>query len=212
MGLFCSCPGETALPDVTVQNCPFDMGQVQKIIFQRLSATPISDSESLADWQALKAVTTDEKIVVSPLVFNPVFAAGDENVYGENSNETPGGKGVKLGEWDSVFTGDFSQQVPAVVEALKKLECESNLGVFLVAQDGRMFCKKIETTSGTPPVTVRTYAPIPVSRFSLKSYTGGGLESPMRNEWTIKLPYNWYFGADLVQLNDGADDFSALDI
>ena len=209
--MYCDCPGAAALPSINVQNCPFDIGQVQKLIFRRTTAAAgIDGAESLADWQALKAAADDTKILVSPLVFNPAFAAGDENVYGENSNETPGGAGIKLGEWDSVFTGDFSQQVPEVITNLKKLECEKNLGVFFVAQDGRLFCRSVSVTSGG--VTTTTYYPIPVSRFSLKSYTGGGLESPMRNEFTMKLPWNWYDGADLVQLNDGAADFSALDI
>lgn len=208
--MYCDCPGAAALPSITIQNCPFDIGQVQKVIFRRKGAAGIGSTESLADWQAYKAAADDTKILVSPLVFNPAFVAGDENVYGENSNETPGGAGVKLGEWDSMFTGDFSQQVPDVITAMKQLECEKGLGVFFVGQDGRLFCRAVETTNGG--VTTTTYYPIPVSRFSLKSYTGGGLESPMRNEFTMKLPYNWYEGADLVQLNDGANDFSAFDI
>ena len=178
----CNCTTRTTLPTITLSNCPLEIGQIQRILFMRTSGAAMTQTATLAAWQALKALTTNDKLVPAPTVYNPVVAPGDEVIIGENSNETPNGDGVKIGQYGDSITGNFTCITDAEYAALKEFECEKSLGAFFVNQDGQI----LGVGSGS------TIKPFPIGRFSLKSRDAQGFGSQTKNEFTIKLkPDAW---------------------
>lgn len=188
----CNCNDNQILPTIEDGGCPFEIGQIQRIFIQRLGNT-IANADKVASWTQKLVANDNTKITILPEIFNPAFEAGEEIVVGENSNETPNGRGVKIGEWAGTLTGHFSQIDPTTLTTVKSLECMSGLGIYLVNQDGAIMGR-----GGDDGL-----APIPIGRISVRDYTDGGLEDTTKNEFTIKLSNDWWDDLGVKTLTDG---------
>lgn len=191
--MICPCPGTAYVPTIQMENCPFDFEQIQMIIFGTagvaLTGTSNAGLDALSTWTAQKALTTNAKLT-GLLIAAPELVAGDENIYGENSNDTPDGAGVKLGEYSSSFNGNILQQSPAVIRVVRELECRKDLGAFFVNGGGRIFGRGSSSAEGALTATGTIY-PIPVTRFSVKSPSGAGVDNPTLNAFSLRLPARW---------------------
>lgn len=208
MGLVCDCPLAASLPSVPLSDCPESFGQLQKVIFQRLeNAAGVKnefDTESKqitkkASWTALLTASDGTKAVPSPYITNPTFEAGAARTYG-GGNETLGGIEINIGREPTTFKGTLLQEHSETIKALKQLQCEGALGVYLVDENGEIGALADDPSDPTK------YSPIPIYGLFIGDRVLGGLEAPDRNSIEWKLVPNW--SDNLVRLKP--EDFNPL--
>lgn len=192
----CSCPASASIPTVPTATCPQDFGQIQKIAFQRIfeegtdknkfgkTGSPIA---TLGSWTPLLTAEDGTKIAVSPYVEAPTPDGGDAITYG-GGNDTLGGVVKVIGRNPINMTFALRQIPQNIIKALKALECESALGVYLFNDRGQIMC----LTDGTD------HFPIPVSAFFVSDLKLNGLETPDENTLSFSFAPNWSDDAVVV--------------
>lgn len=200
MSLNCGCPAASALPSVAIPECAESMGQIQKVIFQRIfSPTPgtkngIANPLVLASWTPLLAAADSTKVVPSPYINGPGSEPGAPRTYG-GGNATLGGVEVIIGREPSTFTALMLMTKQSVIAELKKIMCE-NVGVYLVDENGRIGCLADNVNNPTK------YMPIPISKLFVGDKKFGGLEEPDSNAIEFAMHPNWSDNFIIIQPTD----------
>lgn len=210
--MFCSCPAASAINSIPIENCPERIGQIQKVVFQRVfSSAGVKNSLTiasanpnlLATWTTLLAATNSTKVVQSPFLSNPVFEPGAARRYG-GGNATIGGIETIVGREPTSFTAAFLNTSQKSIKALKALMCEGdgayNLGVYLIDEFGRII--GISNNITTPTI----FYPIPAASLFLSDKKLGGIEEPDMNMMEVNLYPNWSDNIHIVT----PTDFDAL--
>lgn len=186
MGLNCGCPQGQALESLNIAECKESMGQIQKIIIQRVFSTAgtknsitEADLKSQTAVAALLAATNGTKMVISPYIQNPETTPGEARTFG-GGNQTLGGVELVIGREATSFTGIIYQEAQATIKTMKGYGCE-NIGVYLVDENGNIGCIK----SGS------NCYPIPVQSFFVGDKKLGGFEEPDSNAISWKFMPNW---------------------
>lgn len=205
MGLSCNCPLGTALPDIPNMECKESLGQIQKIIIQRLYKTAgerntIADPTTKASWTTLLSAEDSTKVVVTPTVENPENTPGAKRTTG-GGNASVGGIEKVIGREPTTFTGALNEIPQAIAAALKKLSCE-NIAVAFVDEFGRiaMYCDN--------PAKPTAYGMFPVAGFFIGDKKFGNLEDVDSNAIEFSLFPNWSDNLTIVT----PTDFNALDL
>lgn len=156
----CECPDDGILIEIPVEDCPFDMKQVQKLAFATQgnvvwdSATgggagdgvPQANSQldTLADWQARRTAIDNTKMVITPFVGgDPIIEAGEAVTNGGGDNATLNGVEEVLDTNPSKYSCVFKSITPETEKALKALMCK-RLEVYFILEGGRIACYKID--------------------------------------------------------------------
>lgn len=202
--MLCTCPAATALTTIPAVTCAESFGQIQKVAFQRLTASGAKNKfDSLASillkasWSALLTANDSTKIVVSPYIQAPTAEAGEARTFG-GGNETLGGVEEVIGRNPTPFTGVLRKMPQSVIKVMKELQCESysdNLGVYLFDENGAIGAIQ----DGTTPTT---YYPIPVRSLFIGDKTLGGLEAPDSNAISWSFLPNWSDNLAIVMPTD----------
>ena len=185
----CSCPAGAALPAVPNASCPQDFGQVQKIIFQRIfktagtknSFTQTASIKELSSWTALFSASDGTKCVITPYVEAPTSDGGDAITFG-GGNETVGGTTKVIGRNPVNMSFVMRQMTQDVIKALKGLQCEDELGVYLVNGDGQILALSSADNE---------YTPIPIRSLFISDLKLMGLDNPDENALSFSFLPNW---------------------
>ena len=185
----CSCPAGAALPAVPNASCPQDFGQVQKIIFQRIfktagtknSFTSSSDIKQLSSWTALFSASDGTKCVITPYVEAPTSDGGDAITFG-GGNDTVGGTTKVIGRNPVNMSFVMRQMTQDIIKALKGLQCEDELGVYLVNGDGQILAVSSADNE---------YTPIPIRSLFISDLKLMGLDNPDENALSFSFLPNW---------------------
>lgn len=186
--LLCACPVGEEITNLTVSDCPFDIGQVQKIIFQRVYSTgstrnsmTVSDAALKATWTTLFAANNGTKTSITPFIEEPITEGGDARTFG-GGNTTVGGITRNVGKNPTSFSCMLRSIQSVLLEQLQDYQCE-NIGIYFITENGRIIGTTNSNTSST------TLYPIPIARGTM--FVGdrklGGLEEP------DSVPLNWSF-------------------
>ena len=192
----CSCPAGAALPQVPNASCPQNWGQTQKIIFQRIfktagtknSFTQSASIKELASWTALFSASDGTKCVITPYVEAPTADGGDAITFG-GGNDTVGGTTKVIGRNPVNMSFVMRQMTQDVIKALKGLQCEDELGVYLVNGDGQILA--ISSSDNT-------YTPIPIRSLFISDLKLMGLDNPDENALSFSFLPNWSDDAKVV--------------
>ena len=197
----CSCPAGAALPAVPNASCPQDFGQVQKIIFQRIfktagtknSFTQTASIKQLSSWTALfsqneSSDAPGSKCVITPYVEAPTSDGGDAITFG-GGNDTVGGTTKVIGRNPVNMSFVMRQMTQDVIKALKGLQCEDELGVYLVNGDGQILALSSAEN---------TYTPIPIRSLFISDLKLMGLDNPDENALSFSFLPNWSDDAKVV--------------
>ena len=192
----CSCPAGAALPAVPNASCPQDFGQVQKIIFQRIfktagtknSFTQSASIKELSSWTALFSASDGTKCVITPYVEAPTSDGGDAITFG-GGNDTVGGTTKVIGRNPVNMSFVMRQMTQDVIKALKGLQCEDELGVYLVNGDGQILALSSADN---------TYTPIPIRSLFISDLKLMGLDNPDENALSFSFLPNWSDDAKVV--------------
>ena len=185
----CSCPAGAALPAVPNASCPQDFGQVQKIIFQRIfktagtknSFTQTASIKQLSSWTALFSASDGTKCVITPYVEAPTSDGGDAITFG-GGNDTVGGTTKVIGRNPVNMSFVMRQMTQDVIKALKGLQCEDELGVYLVNGDGKILAVSPADNE---------YTPIPIRSLFISDLKLMGLDNPDENALSFSFLPNW---------------------
>ena len=192
----CSCPAGAALPQIPNASCPQDWGQTQKIIFQRIfktagtknSFTQSASIKQLSSWSALFSASDGTKCVITPYVEAPTADGGDAITFG-GGNDTVGGTTKVIGRNPVNMSFVMRQMTQDVIKALKGLQCEDELGVYLVNGDGQILA--ISSSDNT-------YTPIPIRSLFISDLKLMGLDNPDENTLSFSFLPNWSDDAKVV--------------
>ena len=205
----CDCPPSAALGDIDAQDCPEDLGQVQRLFFQRLGAGSFATEiifAAQATWTPLFIAADGTKITKSPRFENHIIPQVEPITEGGGDNTTLDGAEVVLGSGPVTVTGTFRSVKNAIIEQMKLLGCESTpgqspgLGVFMVNEFGKL----IGIQSGIAGTTV---SPIPVTSFFVSDSGNDGKNTNDKSNFRYNLKEGWRNGLILVQ-----PDFDALTV
>ena len=194
MSLYTGCD-EGTLEAFGDDNCLESFGQTQRVIFQKPflagarnfielddQAVGYTDPKLLASWQALKALDTDGKIVVSPTFGDPTMPDPEPRTFG-NGNQVPDGAGIVLGDNTASFTARFWAKRAQLIANMQKLP--GTIGVYLVDHIGRIAGHVDDLTTPT-----KLY-PFIVTNLFVGSKKLGGLEEPDSNVLQFTFGANW---------------------
>ena len=192
----CSCPAGAALPAVPNASCPQDFGQVQKIIFQRIfktagtknSFTQSANIKQLSSWTTLFTASDGTKCVITPYVEAPTSDGGDAITFG-GGNDTVGGTTKVIGRNPVNMSFVMRQMTQDVIKALKGLQCEDELGVYLVNGDGQILAVSTKDNE---------YTPIPIRSLFISDLKLMGLDNPDENVLSFSFLPNWSDDAKVV--------------
>lgn len=188
MGLNCGCPAGAHLADLDIVECKESLGQIQKVIIQRVyssagekNAIEAADFKAKEQMAALAAAADGTKIIISPYIQNPTTEPGAARVFG-GGNQTLGGIEIVIGREPTTFSGIIYQESQATIKTMKEYSCE-NVGVYLIDENGNIGA--LTEDDGV------SYMPIPVGKFFVGDKKLGGFEEPDSNaiEWNF-FP-NW---------------------
>ena len=188
MGLNCGCPAGAHLADLSIPDCKESMGQVQKVIFQRIysaagTKNTIADPELKASWTALMSASNSTKCIVSPYIQGPTTEPGAARTWG-GGNDSLGGMTIVIGAEPTTFSGNIYQESQSVIKVLKSYMCE-NIGVYLIDENGRIGCIADDPASPTK------YFPIPINSFFVGDKNLGGFDAPDGNAISWSFAPNW---------------------
>ena len=188
MGLNCGCPAGEHLEALDIKECKESMGQVQKVVFQRVYASPgvlnaVDDPTKKASFATLFTAEDSTKMVVSPYIQNPSTEPGAARTFG-GGNQTLGGIEITIGREPTAFTGIMYQESQKTIAQMKKYMCE-NVGVWLIDENGNIGCLVDDMDNPTK------YMPIPIGKLFVGDKKLGGFDEPDSNsiEWAF-FP-NW---------------------
>lgn len=188
MGINCGCPAGAHLADLEIAECKESLGQIQKVIIQRIykstgekNKMAAKDIKAKATIAALAAAADGTKIIVSPYIQNPTTEPGAARTFG-GGNQTLGGIEIVIGREPTTFSGIIYQESQSTIKTMKEYSCE-NIGVYLIDENGNIAALTDDDGAN--------YMPIPVGKFFIGDKKLGGFEEPDSNtiEWSF-FP-NW---------------------
>ena len=190
MSLLITCPEAAAVGTVLLDDCPQDVGQVQKLFFQRIYSTGTTrntmtavDAKLLATWTPLFAAIDGTKVQQSPFIAAPENELGAPVTYG-GGNDTPNGELITVAFESSKFTCKILRVPAKTAESLKLLVGEK-LGVYMVNEHGRIWS---DSDDATTPVNLY---PVQISDLNVSDRKLGGRVEPDSYMITFNLPPNW---------------------
>lgn len=198
----CDCPQPTALTEIPASDCPFDLRQVQKVVFQRIGNKfdAVNDIQLQATWDALKTAIDSTKVVVSPFVGgNPLITPGGAITEGGGDNSTLNGEETVTGSNPSLFTADFKSLTPEQEVALKKLICEKRLQVYFLNEENKI----IVNTEG---MGAGEYTGFPISAYYFGDRDNQGFGKQDMHKMRFSLKAGW--SENIAKIS--ATDFSPL--
>lgn len=188
MGLNCGCPIGKHIADLDIAECKESMGQVQKVLFQRIyksagEKNSVADPTKKAEWSPLFAAADGTKVTISPYIQGPTTEAGAARTFG-SGNQVLGGIPITIGREATGFTGTIYQEQQKVISQLKQYQCET-IGVYLIDENGNIGCLVDDQDNPTE------YLPIPIYSFFVGDKTLGGYEEPDSNAISWSFVPNW---------------------
>lgn len=199
MGMNCGCPVGAHLADLVIQDCKESLGQIQKVIFQRIYATPgvknvipKADLITKAKMAVLLSDATGKKLIVSPYIQNPSTEPGEARTFG-GGNQTLGGVEITIGREATKFTGIIYQELQSTIATLKEYSCET-IGVYLIDENGNIAAQSDK--AGT------NFSPIPLRSLFVGDKKLGGYEEPDSNAISWSFLPNWSDSLKIVKADE----------
>lgn len=211
MGILANCPPAAELPDIGTDECPESVGQIQKIVYQRVFSTGSTKNKFvigtanpnvLASWTPLLAASDGTKVVPSPFVQAPNTETGAARTYG-GGNDTLGGIEINIGREPTSFTGNFLAVKQAIIKAMKQYQGE-NVGVYLIDEYGQIIGLTDDPDSPTD------FLPIPIKGLFIGDKNFGGLEEADMNTISWYFLPNWSDNLHIVAPATGFDPLNEI--
>ena len=190
MSLLVTCPVGAAIGGIIIDDCPSNVGQIQKFIIQRVYSTgstlntiTAANAPLLANWTPNFTAADGTKMQITPFISAPENELGAAITYG-GGNDTKNGELITMGYESSKFTCKILAAHAKTAESMKALIGEV-IGVYLVNEHGRIWGDSDDATTPT------TYYPIEITDFTVSDRKLGGRLEPDYYMVSFNLPPNW---------------------
>ena len=180
------CPTPTAIASVvtTLNPCPSDVGQIQKLVFWRRGTTVLLASALVeAVFDLYLASGNDSKAIVSPFIANVELNASEPREFG-GGNETRWGAPIRKGGSSPVFSASMYQEDQDVIALLKDLACEP-LDVIMINEANQFIYSDTTIGSGFSGFEIANVS------FNVSDKGIGGLDDADVNNIVFNLKPNW---------------------
>ena len=181
------CPVPTAIDSVvtTLNPCPDDIGQIQKLIFWRRgnSIDTVANAILTATWDALLIAADDTRAIFSPFVANVESPFSEPREFG-GGNETRWGSSIRKGAQSTTFKASMYQEDQDVITSLKQLACEA-MDVLFVNEANQLIYHE-----GPGGAVVQGFQ-IAENSFNVSDKGIGGQDDADVNIITFNLKPNW---------------------
>ena len=210
MALLCGCPAATAITSPDLQACYEDIGQIQRLLFQRkyssgttLNTFTISSANPnvLASWSGLLAASNGTKVIQTPYIQGVEMTAGEPVTFGGGDTSLGGIEQVVAVD-PTTFSGQFHRRSQIEIDNLKDLMCEV-LSVYFIDQFNRIIGLADDNDNAT---TFRGF-PIAEGTLFIGDKVFGGRTQPDMNAFRFQLLPDWSDNLYVVT----PTDFSPLD-
>lgn len=196
MGLNCGCPAGAHLADLSIAECKESLGQIQKVIIQRIykssgekNMIPTASIKTKAAMTALASASDGTKIIISPYIQNPATEPGAARTFG-GGNQTLGGIEIVIGREPTTFSGIIYQESQSTIKTMKEYSCET-IGVYLIDENGNIGALKDKDGEN--------YMPIPIGKFFVGDKKLGGFEEPDSNTIEWNFYPNWSDDLEIIK-------------
>ncbi len=185
---YCECPLGSTLPTISDQDCPFKIGLVTRIAFQRSGTGSefVTASNNIIDeasWDTFLAAVDSTKIQITPRFGGTEVTPSEAIVEGGNDNTTPLGQPIVTGDTIPVFTAQYFNLEPEIKRELRQFICEGDMTGYFI--DNNNVIIGWSTDSGA------TITGIPMSQIYIGSRGLGGITESDKNNFQLNLPINW---------------------
>lgn len=178
----CQCPISTTLASIVtnINDCKFEIGQIQKMIFWRHSnkLTAAASAVSSAVWTIYLTATGDTKAVVSPMCTVNIPPTEVREVG--SGNEVLNGIPIQVGTLPAKVEGIFWQTDQDTIRALKALSCE-DLDVLFINENNQL----VYSLEGTEVKGFR------VTSFFVSDMQAGTYSDGTKNKFQFHLSGGW---------------------
>lgn len=183
---FYECPPPAAIAEIPAITCIEDIGQIQKIIFQRRQATPTFATlvlpQTLANWTPLKAAVDSTKVQVTPFFEGFTITGVTALKEGGDDNSTLDGVAIVTGQSTPIANGNFRSLPVNVFESLEKYNGEPNLTVWFITEFGKIWG---HSENGT------TFEGVPITEWFIGDKEVLGKNTNNKNMFTFALRAGW---------------------
>lgn len=190
MSLLVTCPAGASIGGIIIDNCPSNVGQIQKFIFQRiyetgstLNSIAAADAPIEGTWTPFFTAVDGTKMQISPFISAPENELGAAITYG-GGNDTVNGALMTMGYESSKFTCKLLAAHAKTAESMKALQGEV-MGIYIVNEHSRIWADSDDATTPT------LYYPIEITDFTVSDRKLGGKNEPDYYMVTFNLPPNW---------------------
>lgn len=193
MTMLANCPLPSYIRPIALTACPQKWGQIQKMAFGRVTDGRFANNGafiSQAVWQALLAVTTDAKIVVSPYFANMTFPVGAPVETGGNDNTTINGLSDLAGGQKIKITFRLTNQSAQTMREIRDLAAESmiqpgisQIGVYLFNNNREII---YDETSATGLFNV-----FKIYNLFVPDVSSLGLNTNNTYDCSFEVPFGW---------------------
>lgn len=190
MSLLVTCPVGASIGGIIIDDCPSNVGQIQKLIFQRiyetgstLNSIAAADATIEGTWTPNFTASDGTKMQISPFISAPENELGAAITYG-GGNDTKNGELITMGYESSKFTCKILAAHAKTAESMKALVGET-MGVYFVNEHSRIWGDSDDATTPT------LYYPIEITDFTVSDRKLGGRLEPDYYLVTFNLPPNW---------------------
>lgn len=186
-----NCPLPAYLVTIPNQNCPENLGQIQKFIFQRTSASWVFETSTfidLAAWTPLITAVDSTKVVITPFLDSVVIPPTEAITFGGNDNSTINGRKLNVAGAPTTASGEargISAEIQAALQALS-LEGESSLCMFGINQFNQLIGRDLYP--GHPGERV---GGIPIFSYFCGDAGNEGFAKDDKTKMTFQLDYQW---------------------
>ena len=193
------CPVPTSLESAvtTLNPCPSDIGQIQKMVFWRRGQTIASVATAIleATWTDLLSTAGDAKAIVTPFLGNVEIPPSEPREFG-GGNETRWGSPIRKGSGSVACSGSMYQVDQDVITALKQLACEP-LDVLFINESNQFAYSDTSTFSGFQ---------VAAGSLNFSDKGVGGLDDADKNNFIFNLKPNWSDTLEITTETDFALD------
>jgi hypothetical protein len=186
----CACPLPTEIGDIPALECGENLGQIQKIVFQRRQATgsptfaTLILPATLANWTTLKTASDATKVQTTPFFENFIIPHVEAITEGGNDNTTLDGTPLVVGASTVSVTGNFRSIPAAMLAALKAFNCENDLTIFMINEFGKII--------GESTTLVSTdFRGIEITEFFIGDGGNEGKNTQDKTMFRFNLRYGW---------------------
>lgn len=187
-----TCPLPAALTTIPNPSCPEGLGQIQKFIFQRLSAAWVFDSTgatsflTLASWTPLLVAAGNTKVVVTPFLDSVVIPPTEAITFGGNDNSTVNGRKLNVAGAPTTASGEARNISGEIQGALQALSQGEDLVMYAINQFNQLIGR--DTYPGHPGEKI---AGIPIYSFFCGDAGNEGFAKDDKTKITFQLDYQW---------------------